>query len=127
MTTANQRNAYRTCPVCNHYLQRRADVLAPAVALRSFIRGVMPEVVAHEYMSDIHARHRAGLTLSTRAFTGTVEHEDGSKTLHVARTCNGCGKSVGDVNGDELGAAVCGDPLPDVRMECGCHPSGAAA
>ncbi|MCR1785349.1 hypothetical protein KVF89_22605 [Nocardioides carbamazepini] len=120
MTTAIQRNAYRICPVCIHYGRRRAAALEAAIAFRALIRGVSPGVVAHEYLSRVHARHVAGGTLSTRKFTGTIEHEDGSKTLHVQRHCNGCGESVGDVTEAELDAAVCGAPLPDVRLECGC-------
>ena len=127
MTTVNQRNAYRTCPVCLHYLARRADVLAPAIAFRALVRGVSAEVVLHERLTGVHGRHLAGRTLSTRTFTGTVEHDDGSKTLHVARICNGCGKSVGDVTADEILAAVDGVPLPDVRLECGCYPCEVAA
>lgn len=46
MSIVLPRNAYRNCPVCNHYLQRRSAALAPALALRAFIRGVSGDVVA---------------------------------------------------------------------------------
>lgn len=53
------------CETCQAYLRRRAKVLAPHIALRAFIRGVMPEVVAREFMYGVHERHLAGKSLDT--------------------------------------------------------------
>ena len=55
-----------------------------------------------------------------RHFTPDKTNDDGSRTIHVKRCCNGCGKNIGDVTEAELDAAVAGFPLPDVREECGC-------
>lgn len=57
-----------------------------------------------------------------RNFTPDKRNADGSTTFRVKRYCNGCGKSIGDVNEAELDAAIAGLPLPDVREECGCIP-----
>lgn len=48
------------------------------------------------------------------------EVRDGKKILHVKRCCEQCGREIGDVNEQELEAAVAGRRLPDVRDECGC-------
>lgn len=116
----------KDCVVCTAYRRRRAHVLAPAIALRAFIRGVHPPVVAVEYMFAVHRRHLAGHTLSTRSSTPHEDLGDGHRVLHVKRVCNGCGKELGDATADELEAAVDGD-LPDVRIECGCYDQEAAA
>jgi hypothetical protein len=121
------RTAYASCTVCRAYLARRTVVLAPAFALQSLLRSVHPDVVAHEFMFAVHARHLAGGCLSTRRRTPDVVNEDGSKRLHVRRSCNGCGNDMGDANDAELDAAVAGHLLPDVRLECGCLPSQDAA
>ena len=43
----------------------------------------------------------------------------GRKSIVTAqRSCNGCGRRLGDVNGAELHAATLGHPAPDVRDEC---------
>lgn len=44
-----------------------------------------------------------------------------STTVTVKRSCNGCGRRLGDVTEAELDAAMSGAPLPDVRDECGRH------
>lgn len=36
------------------------------------------------------------------------------------RSCNGCGRTLGDATVDELRCAIEGSCLPDVRHECGC-------
>lgn len=125
MSIVFPRNAYRTCPVCAFYASRRATVLEPEFALRAFLRGVAVEVVAHEYMTGVHARHLAGGSLSTRRRTPVVKTETGSR-IKVQRICNGCGEPVGDARDDEIDAAISGEPLPDVRRECGCHGRAAA-
>ncbi len=53
----------------------------------------------------------------------TPLHHDpatGQTTIHVHRSCNGCGRSLGDATPDELSRAITGSALPDVRPECGC-------
>jgi hypothetical protein len=55
----------KPCEECQAYAQRRAQVLAPEIELRAFIRGVMPEVVAREFMHGVHLRHLAGKSLDT--------------------------------------------------------------
>lgn len=54
----------------------------------------------------------------TRPFTPRRRNPDGSTTITVQRSCNGCGHPVGDVSDVELSAARSGLPLPDVRDEC---------
>ncbi len=118
----------KDCVVCTAYRQRRAHVLAPAIAKQAFIRGVMPMVVTVEFMFAVHRRHLAGRTLSTRVHTPTLHRPDGGKTtITVQRVCNGCQKSLGDATEAELEAAVAGRPLPDVRLECGCLAQDVAA
>ena len=55
-----------------------------------------------------------------RKWTLDEIHADGSRTVRVKRSCNGCGRLVGDVTAAELDAGMCGFPLPDVTDECGC-------
>lgn len=119
------RNAYRSCPVCSHYLDRRATVLEPAIAFQAFIRGVGAGVVLHEYLTAVHDRHLAGDTLSTRPWTPDYIDLGGATHVRVKRACNGCGDRLGDATLDELDAAVDGLPLPDVRIECGCWSAAA--
>lgn len=114
------------CLICKAYLERRANVLAPAISLRSFIRGVAAEVVAREYVFAVHRRHLAGGCLSTRPRTPDRKNPDGSTRVRVKRSCD-CGQDLGDARPDELDAAMAGLPLPDVRLECGCSSEGAAA
>ncbi len=114
------RNAHRSCPVCAAYTARRGAVLEPHLALAAFKRGVRVDVVEHEYLTAVHDRHLAGGSLSTRDHTPVVKTETGSQ-IRVQRACNGCGASLGDTTADELEHAVAGWPLPDVRLECGCH------
>lgn len=45
---------------------------------------------------------------------------DGSSLITVHRSCNGCGRDIGDATPSELDAAMAGLPLPDVTVECGC-------
>jgi hypothetical protein len=58
----------------------------------------------------------------SRPWTPDTVNEDGSKTMRVKRCCDGCGRPLGDVTGDELEAAIAGAPLPSVVDECGCLP-----
>lgn len=119
--------AVRTaCRICTAYLERRVDVLARAIALRSFVRGVESHVVAREFMHGVHRRHLAGLSLSTRTATPDRIRKGGGKTMTIQRACNGCQKSLGDAREDELESAVAGLPLPDVRLECGCSDEAAS-
>jgi len=53
-----------------------------------------------------------------RPRTPEVVNPDGSKTITVQRCCNGCGEPVGDVTLAEIGIAIDGGELPDVRTEC---------
>ena len=53
-----------------------------------------------------------------RPVTPDVELPDGGKRIHVKRSCNGCGESLGDVTDEEIECAVSGHALPDVRSEC---------
>lgn len=120
-------NAYRTCPVCAYYASRRGHVLDAEFALQAFKRGVRISVVVHEYLTLVHERHLAGLSLSTRPWTPDYVDLDGVTHLTVKRGCSGCGTRLGDATADELEAAVAGDDLPDTRLECGCYSEGAAA
>jgi hypothetical protein len=56
----------------------------------------------------------------TRPNTPDVPLPDGGTRVTVKRSCNGCGRSLGDASGVELDAAMSGAPLADVRDECGC-------
>jgi len=57
----------------------------------------------------------------TRPNTPARANDDGSTTITVKRHCNGCDASVGDATADEILIAMHGQPLPDVRAECGCE------
>ena len=59
-----------------------------------------------------------------REWTLDEKHADGSRTVRVKRSCNGCGRLIGDVTAAEIDAGMRGLPLPDVRVECGCTGSG---
>lgn len=59
-------------------------------------------------------------TVSPRPWTPDVHDLDGRTTVTVKRSCNGCGRSLGDASAAELLGAVAGLALPDVRRECGC-------
>lgn len=120
----------KDCVVCTAYHQRRAKVLAPHIAKRAFVRGVSPMVVTVEFMFGVHRRHMAGGCLSTRTRTPDRPLPSGGTQMHVTRCCNGCGTDLGDVTRAEINAAIAGQELPDVRLECGCLPQtqdGAAA
>jgi len=120
----------KDCVVCTAYHQRRAHVLAPHIARRAFIRGVSPMVVTVEFMFGVHARHLGGGSLSTRTRTPGRKLPTGGTRFHMSRCCNGCGTDLGDVTRAEVNAAIAGQDLPDVRLECGCLPqneNGAAA
>ncbi len=49
--------------------------------------------------------------------------ETGRTTITVQRSCNRCGRNLGDATEKELDACVSGAPLPDVHDECGCASS----
>lgn len=52
----------------------------------------------------------------------TADVVEGTRTtMTVKRSCNGCGRQLGDATKTELLHAVAGLPLPDVRDECGCR------
>lgn len=59
----------------------------------------------------------------TRTHTPPRTTESGSTIIKVQRACNGCHRSLGDATDIELDAAMNGEPLPDVRAECGCAPT----
>lgn len=46
------------------------------------------------------------------------DEETGTTTLVMKRACNGCHFPIGDVTDEEIGRAVDGLPLLDVRGEC---------
>jgi hypothetical protein len=48
----------------------------------------------------------------SRTWTPDTVNEDGSKTLRVKRCCDGCGRPLGDITGDELEAAPWADLGP---------------
>lgn len=54
----------------------------------------------------------------TRPFTPDRTNADGSTTITTKRACNGCGQTLGDATDAEMGRAITGLPLPDVRGEC---------
>lgn len=58
--------------------------------------------------------------MSNRTRTPDKLNPDGSTTIRVQRSCDGCGESVGDVSDAEMDAAMAGLPLPSVVDECGC-------
>jgi hypothetical protein len=74
------------------------------------------------HLVDHHPKQPAGEDSMTRPWTPDTVNEDGSKSLRVKRCCDGCGRPLGDVSGDELEAAIAGAPLPSVVDECGCLP-----
>lgn len=49
--------------------------------------------------------------------------ETGRTSITVQRSCNRCGRNLGDATEKELDACVSGAPLPDVHEECGCASS----
>ncbi len=49
-----------------------------------------------------------------------VRRSDGRQIITVQRSCERCGRDVGDATEAELDAAVNGEPLPSVADECGC-------
>lgn len=110
------------CEVCTAYRQRRASTIAMWVTIYADRRRVQPIPLLFRYLASVHARHLAGGCLSTRRNTPT-RRRDGVNVLTVHRVCGGpegCGADLGDANEAELDAAQAGDPLPDVRLECGC-------
>jgi hypothetical protein len=58
----------------------------------------------------------------SRTHTPPRLNPNGSTTIKVQRACNGCQRPLGDATDVELDAAMNGEPLPDVRGECGCLP-----
>jgi hypothetical protein len=46
--------------------------------------------------------------------------ETGGQRITVKRSCERCGRDVGDATADELDAAIEGRPLPNVVDECRC-------
>lgn len=110
------------CEVCAAYRQRRAATIAMWVTIYADRRGVQPIPLLFRYLASVHARHMAGGCLSTRQST-PVRRRDGVDVETMHRVCGGtegCGADLGDANDAELDAAQAGDPLPDVRLECGC-------
>lgn len=59
--------------------------------------------------------------VSARPWTEDRPNEGGGVTITMKRCCNGCGRQIGDVTREEVEAAICSMPLPDVRRECGCY------
>jgi hypothetical protein len=115
------------CRVCAHYVRRRGNTLRLAVVVEAERHGISAPLLMCRYViNSVHARHLAGDTLSTRPFTEAKALAAGGKQMHVKRICNGCGNNLGDVRPDEIDAAVAGEPLPDVRLECGCWTEAAA-
>ena len=53
-----------------------------------------------------------------RPWTRDQHDGAGRTTIRVKRACNGCGELLGDVTELEVGRAVAGLPLTDVRGEC---------
>jgi hypothetical protein len=53
-----------------------------------------------------------------RTWTPEFVTLDGARRIAVKRTCNGCGRQVGDVLPEEIEARFADMPLPDVRHEC---------
>lgn len=119
--------AAAACDVCQAYVARRGDLLLMWVAIYAHRQGVDPRVLFSSYLGRVHRRHFDGGCLSTRVRTPDKKLPDGGTRIHVSRSCNGCQADLGDVREDELDAAVSGAPLPDVRIECGCHGRGKAA
>lgn len=56
----------------------------------------------------------------TRTSTPDRYNDDGSRTITVKRACNGCHRLIGDLTEEEAEAAMNGEALPDVTLECGC-------
>lgn len=115
------------CEPCSAYMGRRAHVLAPHFDVAALRRVVAVSVVVREHLHAVHLRHLAGRSLSTRPYTEAETWLDAGGNRHtrivVKRCCNGCGDEIGDATPIELATAVSGDPLPDVRLECGCFGS----
>lgn len=107
------------CPVCIAYRARRGNTLRIAVTAAANHAQVDPAYLMALYQLSVHERHIGGGCLSTRPRT-PHEKRGTTTTLHVKRSCNGCGTDLGDATAAELDAAVVGEQLPDVRLECGC-------
>lgn len=58
--------------------------------------------------------------MSDRTHTPPKPNATGGTTIRVHRCCNGCGRDIGDANDSEILRLMAGQPLPDVRSECGC-------
>lgn len=108
------------CPVCEHYYRRRGVTLLVAATVLAMARNVGVVLLLDRYLQAVHARHLAGGSLSTRRHTPVKRFGTGKSRIRVQRSCNGCQQSLGDANTAEIDAAVAGEPLPDVRLECGC-------
>jgi hypothetical protein len=115
------------CRVCRHYLERRGDTLLTAVVVQALAYELVPALRLLRYVRSVHDRHVAGGSLSTRHHTALQRTGPSSSRIRVQRSCNGCQKTLGDANAAELDAAVAGQMLPDVRLECGCWTNENAA
>lgn len=58
---------YRECPVCVEYADRRRSVLGPAVAEHCFRTEEPVAETIDRYMTGVHQRHLAGLSLAVPA------------------------------------------------------------
>ncbi len=57
----------------------------------------------------------------TRPSTPIHRNADGSRTVRVQRSCDGCGLPVGNATDAELATAIAGRDLPSVAAEHGCQ------
>lgn len=58
---------FHDCPTCIAYMSRRFPVLAPAMARRLCDTGETSAGILARYMTGVHDRHLAGLTLEVTA------------------------------------------------------------
>ena len=54
---------YQDCPTCIGYAEDRRPVLVPALADRRAVTGESSQEILDRYMSGVHDRHLAGLSL----------------------------------------------------------------
>lgn len=77
-------------------------------------------ISAADEVTRIEWRYLAGVG-PTRPWTDDLLNCTGEWCDSVTkRCCNGCGRKLGDVTDAEIQAGIDGQPLPDVRRECGC-------
>lgn len=53
----------KPCVECSAYMVRRVDVLADAIAVIAFNKGISARDLARRYMWNVHRRHLAGISL----------------------------------------------------------------